>query len=177
MKTAIIGSGSWGSALGELLVENGHETIIYGRDPAQIEDLNRNHKNSRYFPEDISFDKALTGTTDLAKALEGKDFIVISVPSEAIRPVLQQIKPLLKNSPIFVNTAKGFDLKTRKRLSEVYREILGSKMKALVSLIGPSLSIEVARRQLTCVSAVSLDPEAAKVVAQSFSNHYFRVYT
>jgi glycerol-3-phosphate dehydrogenase (NAD(P)+) len=76
-----------------------------------------------------------------------------------------------------VNTAKGFDLKTRKRLSEVYREILGPKMRALVSLIGPSLSIEVARRQLTCVSAVSTDPEAAKVIAQSFSNHYFRVYT
>jgi glycerol-3-phosphate dehydrogenase (NAD(P)+) len=98
MKTAIIGSGSWGSALGELLVENGHETIIYGRDPAQIEDLNRNHKNSRYFPADISFDNALTGTTDLEKAVEGKDFIVISVPSEAIRPVLLQLKPLFKNS-------------------------------------------------------------------------------
>jgi glycerol-3-phosphate dehydrogenase (NAD(P)+) len=70
MKTAIIGSGSWGSALGELLVENGHETIIYGRDPAQIEDLNKNHKNSRYFPADITFDNALTGTTDLEKAVD-----------------------------------------------------------------------------------------------------------
>jgi glycerol-3-phosphate dehydrogenase (NAD(P)+) len=177
MKTAIIGSGSWGSALGELLVENGHETIIYGRDPAQIEDLNKNHKNSRYFPADITFDNALTGTTDLEKAVAGKDVIVVSVPSEAIRPVLLQLKPFLKNHPILVNTAKGFDLKTRKRLSEVYREILGSKMRALVSLIGPSLSIEVARRQLTCVSAVSTDPEAAKLIAQSFSNHYFRVYT
>jgi glycerol-3-phosphate dehydrogenase len=70
MKTAIIGSGSWGTALGELLVENGHETIIYGRDSAQIEDLNKNHKNSRYFPADITFDNALTGTTDLEKAVD-----------------------------------------------------------------------------------------------------------
>ena len=102
---------------------------------------------------------------------------MISVPSEAIRPVLSEIKPLLHNHPIFVNTAKGFDVKTKKRLSEVYREVLGKKMSALVSLIGPSLSIEVARHQLTCICAVSTDEEASKVVAQTFSNYYFRVYT
>jgi glycerol-3-phosphate dehydrogenase (NAD(P)+) len=177
MKASVIGSGSWGTALGELLVENGHETLVYGRDEAQVHDINANHKNTRYFPSDVSFDKSLTATTDLAKALDGRDLIVISVPSEAIRPVLSEIKPLLHNHPIFVNTAKGFDVKTKKRLSEVYREVLGKKMSALVSLIGPSLSIEVARHQLTCICAVSTDEEASKVVAQTFSNYYFRVYT
>jgi glycerol-3-phosphate dehydrogenase (NAD(P)+) len=177
MKASIIGSGSWGTALGELLIENGHDCLIYGRDQKQVDDINVNHRNSRYFPPDVSFDKTLQATTDLKKALDDRDVIVISVPSEAIRPVLNQIQPLLKNKPIFVNTAKGFDVTTDKRLSEVYREIIGKKMNALVSLIGPSLSVEVARRQLTCICAVSLDHEAAAAIAQNFSNHYFRVYT
>lgn len=177
MKVSIVGSGSWGTALGELLIENGHDCLIYGRDQKQVDDINVNHRNSRYFPSDVIFDKTIQATNDLKKALLGRDIIVISVPSEAIRSVLEEIVPLIKGKPIFVNTAKGFDTKTDKRLSEVYREVLGKKMGSLVSLIGPSLSIEVARRQLTCICAVSIDLAAAQTVAQVFSNHYFRVYT
>lgn len=177
MKVCVVGSGSWGSALAEVLVENGQDVIIYGRDQKQVDDINTNHKNSRYFPPEISFDDSLRASSNLAKAVEGRDIIVVSVPSNVIRSVLEEIKPLLKSPVTFVNTAKGFDLSTKKRLSEVYREVLGDKMSSLVSLIGPSLSIEVAKRQLTCICSVSLDQKSAMVVAKIFSNYYFRVYT
>lgn len=174
---AVIGSGTWGTALAQVADDNGHKVIIYGHNPSQIEDINKNHKNSFYFGDEITLSPSLVGTTNLAEAVKDADIILISVPSAALRSVLNEIVEVLDHPAIFINTAKGFDTEKNQRLSFVFKGVIPpEKLKGFVSLIGPSHAEEVIVRDTTCICAVSLDEKAARFVAETFSNSYFRVY-
>lgn len=177
MKITIIGSGTWGTALGQVLIDNGHEVIIYGRVESQIYDINFNHKNSQYFGDEIILPKSMRATTNLKYALKGCDIILMSVPTFAFRSVLTEIKNIIgKEKKIVINTAKGFDTEKNQRISELIKEILEENLIDVVSLIGPSHAEEVIRRDLTCIAAVSEHEASNKKIAELFSNSYFRVY-
>lgn len=174
---AVIGSGTWGTALAQVADDNGHHVIIYGHNPNQVNDINNNHKNSFYFGDDISLSPSITATTDLSFAIKDADIILMAVPSAALRSVLTEINGLLDHPAIFINTAKGFDTEKNQRLSFVFKGVIDpDKLKGFVSLIGPSHAEEVIVRDTTCICAVSLDEEASKFIAKTFSNTYFRVY-
>lgn len=174
---AVIGSGTWGTALAQVADDNGHHVIIYGHNPNQVNDINNNHKNSFYFGDDIILSPSITATTDLAYAIKDADIILMAVPSAALRSVLTEINGLLDHPAIFINTAKGFDTEKNQRLSFVFKGVVDpDKLKGFVSLIGPSHAEEVIVRDTTCICAVSLDEEASKFIAKTFSNTYFRVY-
>ena len=174
---AVIGSGTWGTALAQVADDNGHHVIIYGHNPNQVNDINNNHKNSFYFGDDISLSPSITATTDLAYAIKDADIILMAVPSAALRSVLTEINGLLDHPAVFINTAKGFDTEKNQRLSFVFKGVIDpDKLKGFVSLIGPSHADEVIVRDTTCICAVSLDEEASKFIAKTFSNTYFRVY-
>ena len=176
-KIAVIGSGTWGTALAQVADDNGHDVIIYGHNPNQVNDINNNHKNSFYFGDEVILSSSLKATTDLKTAIKDADIILISVPSAALRSVLEEINVLLDHPAIFINTAKGFDTEKNQRLSFVFKGVIDhSKLKGFVSLIGPSHAEEVIVRDTTCICAVSLDEKSAKYVAETFSNQYFRVY-
>lgn len=179
MNIAIMGSGTWGTALGQVLVDNGHKVIIYGNREDQIDDINNNHKNSFYFGEKIELPVTLKATNDIEEAITPSDVIVLSVPTIAMRSVLKQIRPYLGNKRrIFINTAKGFELGSDYTMSRVIKEIIPATHRyPIVSLIGPSHAEEVVVRDLTCITATCVDEHVAKTVADMFSNHYFRVYT
>lgn len=176
MKTAIIGSGSWGTALAQVLADNNQDVIVYGLDKDQVNDINRNHKNSAFF-EDVELNPAIKATNNIAD-IEGADVVVLAVPTGAIESVSEEIIPYLKGKTIVVNVSKGFHPTTNERMSEVIRRVIPEeKLSSVVSLIGPSHAEEVVIRQLTSIDAVSQKEEDARAIQELFSNNYMRIYT
>ncbi len=175
MKTVVIGSGSWGTALAQVLQDKNEDVIIYGLDEAEINDINDYHQNRKYFP-DVKLNEKLCATTDIS-VVKNADVIVLSVPSIAIEAVCMQIQELVDHPIIIVNTAKGFHPKTNGRMSEVIRQVMpAEKLSSVVSLIGPSHAEEVIIRMLTTICAVSQKEADAERIQHLFSNQYLRVY-
>ncbi|MEN9819337.1 MAG: hypothetical protein RL379_115 [Bacillota bacterium] len=176
-KVAIIGAGSWGTALAQVLADNGHDVLMYAKDPKVCLEINDRHTNSSYFKDVFNLPKSIKASCQLQDVILNQDVILLSVPSHAVRDMVKSIAPMLTHKTCIINTAKGFDPLTNQRLSETIRALLPKKMvKAVVSLIGPSHAEEVIDRQLTLVSAVCKKLEYAEMVSQLFSNEYFRVY-
>ncbi len=179
MKTriAIIGAGSWGTALAQVLADNGQDVFMYAKDPKVCKEINERHTNASYFKEEFILPKSIKASCQLQEVVEKQDVIMLCVPSHAVREMVKNIVPLITEKVCIINTAKGFDPLTNQRLSETIRTLIPKKLvKAVVSLIGPSHAEEVIDRQLTLVSAVSKKVEFAEMVSQLFSNEYFRVY-
>lgn len=176
MKTVVIGSGSWGTGLAQVLCDNKKDVIIYGTCKSEVNDIEQNHRNTKFF-DDININPELHATTDIS-VVQDADIVVLTVPTIAIESVCQQINPLIKEKTIIVNASKGFHPETFERMSCVIRNnISKEKLSSVVSLIGPSHAEEVVIRMLTTICAVSLNENDAKIVQQIFSNNYFRVYT
>ena len=176
MKTVIVGSGSWGTALAQVLQDNHQDVILYGIEASEIEDINTNHKNSKYF-DDVPLNPNLKATLDLT-VVKDADIVLLAVPTIAIESICQQIDPLLTKKVIIVNVSKGFHPETNERMSEVIRRSISKDhLSSVVSLIGPSHAEEVVIRLLTTIDAVSLKEEDAQTVQELFSNQYLRIYT
>ena len=173
MKVAILGSGSWGTALGNVLCNNGVETLIWGVSEDEINDINKNRQNTRYF--DTELNSNLKGTTNISD-IKDADVVLLAVPTGAVEEVSIKASSVLEKPVIVINVAKGFHPITHERLSVVIKNNF-SKLKAVVSLIGPSHAEEVVLGLLTSLNAVSDDEESAKLIQNLFSNSYFRVYT
>lgn len=176
MKTVVIGSGSWGTALAQVLADNKEEVIIYGIEKSEIDDINLNHENSKYF-EGVELNPNLKATDDIT-VVKDADIVLLAVPTFAIEGICLQIDSYLKNNIIVVNVSKGFHPETSERMSEVIRRCISKEhLSSVVSLIGPSHAEEVVIRLLTTIDAVSLKEEDAQVIQRTFSNNYLRIYT
>ena len=180
MRIAVLGSGSWGTALGKVLTENGHEVMTWGKSEQVKEEINTQHTNAQYLPE-VVLPTDLRATTDLAEVLDGAEVLLIVLPTVVIRSVMEQLKPYLAQSkvkPLLVHATKGLEQGTHLRVSQVIEEVLPRESyQELVVLSGPSHAEEVARQDLTTVTAASCSLEAARQVQDLFMSHYFRVYT
>lgn len=176
MKTVVIGSGSWGTALAQVLVDNKEEVVIYGIEKSEIDDINLNHENSKYF-EGVELNPQLKATDDIM-VVKDADIVLLAVPTFAIEGICLQIDPYLKNNVIVVNVSKGFHPETSERMSEVIRRCISKDhLSSVVSLIGPSHAEEVVIRLLTTIDAVSLNEKDAQTIQRIFSNNYLRIYT
>ena len=174
MRIRILGTGSWGSALAQVVADNGHDVMMWGIDASEVNDIENNHHNSKYFEVEMNHD--VHATQDI-NCVKDADVILIAVPVMALESVVEQIAPLLDHPVTFINVAKGFHPVTHERLSVVMERIIPSSMrKAIVSLIGPSHAEEVILRMLTSVNAVSDNEQQAQMIQELFSNSYFRVY-
>lgn len=177
MKIAVLGTGSWATALSLVLTDNQHQVALYGICQEEIDDINLRHQNSKFF-KDVILPDSIQATNHLQEVISGARYILVTVPTQFVRQVLTDAKPYLSQKVTIINAAKGFDLSTGKRMSETIREVISDNQRyEVASLIGPSHAEEVICRQLTTVSAVSLDLNVAKDVQKLFSNAYFRVYT
>ncbi len=175
-KIAVLGTGSWASALSRVLVHNNHEIMMYGINEEEINDINVNHKNTKFFP-DVVLEPSIKATTNLEEALDNANYILITIPTQFVRQTLELVKPLLRNKVTIVNASKGFDMETNMRMSDTIRSVFtNNEINPVVSLIGPSHAEEVVIKMLTTVCSVSVDIETAKDVQHLFSNNYFRVY-
>lgn len=176
MRIGVLGSGSWGTALSQVLCDNCHEVLLYGRNGNEVKDINENAKNSAYFG-DLLLAEGIRATTELSTLAPFCDAYLLAVPSGAIASVLSLLTPYIKPHTVIINAAKGFDLDSGRRLSEFIRDTLaGVSYRGVVTLVGPSHAEEVIRRMLTSLDAVSLDASLAEEVQKLFSNSYMRVY-
>lgn len=175
MKATVLGTGSWGTALAQVLADNGNEVVMYGVDKTEIEDIN-NHKNSRYF-DDVTLPDSISATSDIKTALEKAELMLIAVPTKFVASVLETARPYIDKNIIVVNASKGFDPNTNNRMTVTVRRVIGQVITTpIVSVIGPSHAEEVILRRLTSICAVSEDAEAARRVQRIFSNSYIRLY-
>lgn len=176
---AVLGAGSWGTALSMVLNENGHEVRLWGNKLEQIEEINKQHTNQHYL-SDITLGEGIHGYTNLEEALQGATFIVFVVPTKAIRSVASQVATFIdkKNKPYIVHASKGLEQNTHKRISVIIEEEISAELRrGLVVLSGPSHAEEVAKKDITTITAASENREAAEAVQKLFMNEYFRVYT
>ena len=174
MKVFVVGYGSWGTALANVLADNGHEVTIYGRNEDQVREINEEHLNTRYF--DTPLNPALKATTDLEKVKE-YEIILLSVPSGASLTVSRQIADMIEKPVIIINSAKGFSPVSHGRLSvEIIQMFKPELLRAYAAILGPSHAEEVVQRLQTTVNIVCEDEEVSKMLQQMFANEYFRVY-
>ncbi len=176
MKAFIIGSGSWGTGIAQILSDNKHDVTIWGVDEQEILDIQTNHRNAKYFA-DVALNPNIKATLDLSQ-IQGSDVVVLSVPTLVVEDVCKQLDVYLDKKTILVNTSKGFHPQSNERMSNVIRENISKEhLSSVVSLIGPSHAEEVVQRLLTTICAVSLNDEDAKFVQSTFANEYLRIYT
>ncbi|MGO4938132.1 NAD(P)H-dependent glycerol-3-phosphate dehydrogenase [Fundicoccus sp. Sow4_H7] len=181
MKIAVLGTGSWGTALAKVLGENGHEVILWGRKKETIEEINHKHSNSSYLPHTL-LAETIKATTDLEEAVVNAKLILLVIPTVAMREVSHSLFKYLEKhpeqQPIITHATKGLELETNLRVSEIIEsEIPEVLYQSLVVLSGPSHAEEVARRDITTITAASYDLAASETVQAAFMNDYFRVYT
>ena len=180
MKIAVLGSGSWGTALGQVLAENGHEVVLWGREDHIADEINQVHTNSHFLPG-INLPTTIVATTDLKAALDQATVLLFVLPTKAIRSVARQVASYLSQSdaqPLLVHATKGLEQGTHLRVSQmIEEEIPRQDYQDLVVLSGPSHAEEVARHDLTTVTAACPNLQAAEKVQALFKNHYFRIYT
>lgn len=175
-KVGILGTGSWGTALAQVLYDNGCDVLLYGIDQAEIEDINSNHRNSKYFGDDPLAD-GLHATDRVEELAAYSDVFVVATPTRALSAIMEAVAPYVRPDTIVVNASKGFEAKTGKRISDFLRDCCPAVSdEKIASIIGPSHAEEVVRRYITSLCAVSLCRETAERVQQLFANNYFRVY-
>lgn len=176
-KIGIIGGGSWGTALTQLLLDNKHQCMMYTIEEDVIESIN-NEQKTKYF-EDVTLHESLKATSDLKSVVDFSDYLLLVVPTKVMRSVLKDINGVISTKKVFVNASKGIEPDTFKRMSEiVIDEINPEYLKGFVSLTGPSHAEEVILRMLTTVVSASDDISLARDVQVIFNNNnYFRVYT
>ena len=162
------------------MVENGHEVALWSNSQAQVDELNQQHTNAKYLP-DLIYPEALKATTDLKAAVKDAGTVLFVVPTKVIRLVAQQLIEVLEElgtKPLIVHASKGLELGSHKRISEVIAEEIPTKYRSgMVVLSGPSHAEEVARQDITLITAASEDLANAKKVQALFMNDYLRIYT
>ncbi|MED1863649.1 NAD(P)H-dependent glycerol-3-phosphate dehydrogenase [Fictibacillus nanhaiensis] len=176
-KVAVLGAGSWGTALAIVLADNGHNVSLWGRREDQVSEINDNHKNEKYLPG-VELPKNIQATTQLNECVKEADTIVLVTPTKAMREVLSQLKNELSSPVTIVHASKGIEPGTYKRISEIIEEELPEAvLDSVVVLSGPSHAEEVSLRQPTTVTVSSINMKAAEKVQDLFINQNFRVYT
>lgn len=174
---AVLGPGSWGTALSQVLNDNGHEVRIWGNIAEQIDEINEQHTNTRYF-KDIVLDEKIKGYKDLAEALDGVDAVLFVVPTKVTRLVAKQVAATLDHKVVIMHASKGLEPDTHQRLSTILEEEIPADLRSeIVVVSGPSHAEETIVRDITLISAASKDMETATYIQSLFSNHYFRLYT
>ncbi len=174
-RSAVIGAGSWGTALANLLALKGDEVVLWAFEPEVASEVNRRHRNDVFLPE-APLAPALTATNDLAAALRGASLVVSAVPSHVVRAVLCRAAPALEPNAIVVSASKGLEPESLKRMTEVLAEVLPPGT-GIAALSGPTFAREVYERQPTACAAASADPEVARRAQAAMSSGTFRVYT
>ncbi len=172
---AVLGAGSWGTALAALIARHGYRTVLWGRDPVVVAAIGRDHENPHYLPG-IALPDTLTATTDLAAALSGSDLVLVVVPSHAFAETLHALAPLRPAHAGVAWATKGFEPGSGRFLHEVAGSVLGDAVPLAV-VTGPSFAKEVAAGLPTALTVHGDDDAFAQTVADALHGPAFRAYT
>ena len=176
-RIAVIGAGSWGTALGNLLAKKGNLVSMWSYEPEVADSINRLHENTKYM-KGIALDQRVQATEHLSEAVTGADVLLNVTPSQHVRRVLADAVAHMRKDVLVVSASKGIETSTLKTMAEVLAEALpGRAGEHACFLSGPSFALEVARERPTAVAMASYDEDAASRAQQLFQAPYFRVYT
>ncbi len=172
---AVLGAGSWGTALAIQFARTGCLTTLWGRDDAHVRDLARARRNSRYLP-DAAFPDSLTVEADLAQVLTANRDLVVAVPSHALRGLLLEIAPHQRSDMRLAWATKGFELSTGLLPHQVAGQVLGAHVPTAV-ISGPTFAREVGAGLPTAMTIAATEESFARELAQRISGQHFRAYT
>lgn len=173
----VFGTGSWGTALANVLADNNHNVLMWGKTEKTVNEINKEHSNHKYL-KDISINESIKSTMDLKDAVHHSSIYIIAVPTKAIREVSTNINDIAYGKKIFIHVSKGIEPDTFKRISEMIFESIDSKINGGIAVLsGPSHAEEVAIKHPTTVSVSSENQEVARLAQDLFMTDYFRVYT
>lgn len=172
---AIIGAGSWGTALAVIAARAGHSVRLWSRNAAVVNSINDQRLNSRYLSS-TSIPASVTATGDINTALHDALMVLFAVPSHAARETLAAMSAELHEAAIVVSVAKGIEIESGKRISEIAKEVIGGA-HSFVCLSGPSFAKEVVEGHPTAIVAASKDAVAARTVQNDLSFENLRIYT
>lgn len=175
-RVAVLSAGSWGTTFAKVLADAGREVTLWARRPEVVDAINTGHTNPGYVPG-VRLPDQVSATLDAAAALDGADLVVLAVPSQKLRDNLTQWAGLLDPAATVVSLAKGIELNTSLRMSEVIVEVTGLPADSVAVLTGPNLAPEIAEGQPTASVIACLDHDRAELVQRAAATPYFRPYT
>lgn len=174
MKVAVLGAGSWGTALGLVLAEKNIDVYLWSYKQAQTDELLKTRHNEKYLPG-VELPDHIIPTSNIANTIEDAEIVLVAVPSQVVRQTLEKCSHLIKEDQVIVNVSKGIEIGTLKRISEVVAEFLPKN--SFVSLSGPSHAEEVSRKIPTTLVSASEDQVAAELIQDTFTTDDLRIYT
>lgn len=173
----VIGAGSWGTTLADLLAKQGVPTTIWVREPEVVESIGTERENTLFLPG-VRLSDRLGVTTELGPSLEAARVVVSAVPTQFIRGVITPVAGSFIDSQVLVTVSKGIEVDTLQTPAEIYREVVdGDVADGITALSGPSFAREVAAEHPTAVVAASADADRARLVRDLFATPMFRVYS
>ncbi|MGX0194843.1 NAD(P)H-dependent glycerol-3-phosphate dehydrogenase [Staphylococcus haemolyticus] len=176
-KITVFGMGSFGTALANVLAENGHTVLMWGKNEDSVKELNDHHQNKRYL-KDVVLNSSIKATSDIKEAVNFTDIYLMALPTKAMREVISEIDSLINTKKTFIHVAKGIENDTFKRVSEMIEDSISEEHNGGIGVLsGPSHAEEVVIKQPTTVAASSKDEKVSKLIQDLFMNDYLRVYT
>lgn len=174
---AIIGAGSWGTALGIVAGRAGHRVRLWSRNVEVVEAINRRRVNDLYLAQ-YEIPPGVEATSELGEALSDAELVVLAAPSHVTRELLVSVRPSVRAEMIFVSATKGIEIETGRRISEVVRDVVGELFAPrFVCLSGPSFAREVVAGHPTAIVAASENLADARRVQEALSFQNLRIYT
>jgi len=174
-RVAVVGAGSWGTALANVLASNGDETVLWSRGSEVADFINGKHVNRVYLPG-IQLDERLRATTDLAQAVDGATLVVMVVPSHAMRETIELAAPHLHDKSLIVSASKGIEDESCKTMFDVIDDTISAPDRIGV-ISGPSFAAELAGGQPTVVVAAAQEHSVAERIQNAFAATMLRVYS
>jgi len=176
-RVAVIGAGSWGTALAIVAARADHDVRLWSRNAAVVESINRNHVNSLYLT-DALIPNSVRANRDIEEVTNGAELVILAAPSHTIRGLVTTMAPALRAEMIMVSATKGIEIESGKRISQVVAEVVPEADRPrFVCLTGPSFAKEVIQNHPTAVVAASEDRDASRLVQAELSFDNLRIYT
>ena len=173
LKVGLLGGGSWGTTVASLTAKNS-PTIIWARDPETVQEINEHHTNHKYLP-DAKLTPSLKASNSIADTVKEADVIVMGVPAQSFRSVLEEAKPHIRPWVPIINLAKGLEISTKMRMTEIIEEVMPGHPAGV--LTGPNLAKEIHFGNAAAAVIAMVDKTIASSLQDVFSSGLFRVYT
>lgn len=176
-RIGVVGAGSWGTTLANLLAGNGHDVVLWSFEEDVTAAIEEGGENTVYLPG-IKLSPRLSATSDLRTAVDGSDVVLSVSPSQHVRGVMKRAAPHIRDDALIVSASKGIETRTLETMAEVLEEAIPeTRARGHCFLSGPSFAAEVAREHPTAVTVASRDLDAARRAQELFQADHFRVYT
>jgi len=175
MKSAILGTGAWGTTLAQVIVDAGHDVLMWGRNSDVVEEINSSHTNQKFLPS-AKLPTEIRATTNVEDALAFSSNIVLAVPAQSLRANLRTWRPLISPDSFIISTLKGIEADSHSRMTEIIESELEISVDRIGLITGPNLAGELILRQPAGAVAASVAGNVVESMIDLFTTPYFRIY-